>query len=233
MLKSFITITELQTYYPSVDKLISAYVTAPGVQINAAVRRLTNDLRSLKNTVAGKVMIPANFSETLITITGNTTSDSKYVDRINQVLRIVVKKSSCSVGSVNEKIYLDGSQDGTIWDEGIAVVSLTAGAGELSSAYTLSYPYYRYRAVVATSINFTGYIYLIETTFDHLIIYKTLEILFGGLFKSVDDANDKMKNYWKSNYDDILATLKYAYDMDDSGTIESTELKRNNYDIRL
>lgn len=231
MLKSFITSTDLTSYEPNLTSWIpSTWTTAPTVQIGKAVDEVIQDLRT-KGTNAGKVAIPLHLKENG-TFTANETSLGVECLRVNMVQRFVISKTSSAVGSVTEKIYLDGSNDNINWSE-ITSITITAGSGDLSATFSSLYLYYRYRVVINTSLTLSASIYMVETSFDKLLIFKSLEILFRALSKAVGDMFDNKSKIYQNDYDMLLKEFKYAYDEDDSQSIEIDEEMNEQYRILL
>ena len=72
-----------------------------------------------------------------------------------------------------------------------------------------------------------------ETSFDDLIIFKSLQKIFTSLTRKEDDNFAvKMRLYEKEFYDE-LANLSYSYDINESGTIEENETVRKLTSVRI
>jgi prepilin-type processing-associated H-X9-DG protein len=182
------------------------------------------------------VMIPFYLATGLQTISNTVTGDWILAQRKNRVKRLVIKKVTCTDGGGGNIWYVDGSNDnGTTWVN-IKTLNNTTGTGTISVTFDDEYKYYRFRLVKATSLSFTGYIYLIETSFDDLIVYQSLKKTFTALSRKEGDNFDLKSVIWAKEFKDEIETLNYSYDSNESGTIDDDEgirKKSNGIRIRL
>jgi hypothetical protein len=233
MFENFIIESDLQATYPLISAWAAKLSNYPAAQLKQAGDFIIPDLLSRKKTEAGKIMIPAYLSSTVepykVTLTDSFVGNAYSFSRTNALKRFVIDKISATVGTT-EKIYLDGSLDGTNWYEGIASITLTAGAGKLSTTFTGTYNYYRYNAVKTTTLNLVARIYLVETSFDYLIIQRTCGIVSASLNGEYFQTESK-KCF--DNYEKALLDLDYSYDYNDSQSIEDGERKYSGIKIYL
>lgn len=180
------------------------------------------------------VMIPLALATGSQTLTSSTTGSWIEAQRKNRVKRLVVNKVTCSDGGGSNVWYLDGSDDnGTTWTN-ITSLTNTNGSGKISITFDAEYKYYRFRLVKGTTISFTGFIYLVETSFDDLIIYKYLEKTFRALSRKEDDDKMAKAKMYSDDFEGEIAGLSYSYDSDESGTIEEDEsVKRKRTSVRI
>jgi hypothetical protein len=219
------------TYIAGYAKLVPALpveIVVPDSQISLAFKNVITALRA-KDVRVHDVMIPVYLSKNITLEDDYTLPTGVSCIKQNQVQRFVIEKTSCTVGGVNEKVYLEGSLDGITWSDitfsdKSAYITLTAAAGTLTKTFDTLYTQYRYRFAKNTSFSFVGSIYLVETSFDPLICLQSLVILFGGLVKATDDANDQKKLQYETDYREVLKKFEYAYDINEDGYLDEDEV---------
>jgi len=237
MIENNITYTDLITYKES--RLLewqpaTATLTA---KILDGFKEVCIDLN--KNGIDTRlVMVPFYLAAGLQTISGSRTGTWIEAQRENRVKRLVIKKVTCSDGGGSNIWYIDGSNDNGVTWVNIKTLTNTTGAGRISVAFDEEneYRYYRYRLAVGTTLSFTGYIYMVETSFDNLIILKSLEKIFYDLTRNETDIHSVKYRKYELLYEKELSTLRYSYDSDESGVIddgESIRKKTNGIRIRL
>jgi prepilin-type processing-associated H-X9-DG protein len=230
MIKNFITYTDLTTYKE--PRLLEWQKTTATLtsKILDGFKETCGFLN--KNGIDTRlVMTPFYLATGLQTISSSVTGSWILAQRKNRVKRLVIEKVTCTDGGGGNVWYVDGSNDnGTTWTN-IKTLNNTTGAGTISVSFDEDneYSYYRYRFVKATSISFTGYIYMVETSFDDLIMLKSLEKIFYDLVRQENDIHSTKSIKYATLFDSALSSLHYSYDADESGVIDDDESVRRKF----
>lgn len=182
MLENFIQIADLQVKESRLLEWLSSTTTLNN-HITDGFRKTVIELNK-RNIDTRLIMVPLYLSNN-ISLDSNYTGEWIPAQRFNRVRRFVIKKE-ISENSGDNYFILEGTNDLEHYAV-ITTIKNTDGAGTLSQLFDAEYKYYRYKLTVDTSISFTGSIYLVETTFDDLIIYKTLQKIFTSLTRKEDD----------------------------------------------
>lgn len=229
MLTNFITSTDLQAYEPNLLNWLTGWSSSPASQISLATKRLITDLRNLEKD-SRLVMLPLYLSSSANpytdTITSNVTSTAVSEQRKNKVHRFVINKVSITTTGTNI-IYLEGSNDNSNF-ETVTSITLTSGTGLLSASFDSEFKYYRYKVIVGTSLSLSAQIYLVETAFDECLCNLALYYIFVALSRSVNDIFDVKARQKLDEYKRGLEDLRFAYDYDESGAIDTTEESQSN-----
>jgi len=140
----------------------------------------------------------------------------------NRVRRVVVKLTAPIEGC---NIILEGSMDRVISDEIVVLVinNYTPTGLTATATFTTEYNYYRFRVESSEAMNVSTTIYLVETAFDDLIIYKTLENFFIAKYRKDDDNCASKMQLYKNKFDAELSTLAYSYDENGDGVIDDED----------
>ena len=200
--------------------------------IHDAFHRTCVELRKL-NIDTRRVMTP-------IFLSGNGNIPSPSVGNWvspsykNRVRRFVVKVKTSSVVD-NYKIVLEGSNDGgSTVDELVTIVfDESNGTSELTSTFLTEYSFYRYRLESQISFVASGQIYLVETSFDDLIIYKSLQNFFTAKYRKNDDNFASKMALYDKKFRDEINSLVYSYDQNSLYCDQEEEIKSKNRILRI
>ena len=122
--------------------------------------------------------------------------------------RFVVKSESFSEFP-NCKFILEGSGGGVTVDEPVALQF--DGRAEMSGKFSGEYNLYRYRIESDTHFIAKGVIYLVETTFDDLIVYKSLQNFFTAKYRKDDDNFASKMRLYEKKFQDELRSVVSSY----------------------
>jgi hypothetical protein len=141
----------------------------------------------------------------------------------NRVKRIVVKIDAPV--PYDFKILLDGSNNGVTNNQ--QLVTLLINSNYSTATFTTEYKFYRFRVESESALNLIANIYLCETAFDDLIVYKTLENFFAGRYRVESDGFLSKTQFYKNKFDAELETLTFAYDLNNENDtkIKSTIIR--------
>jgi len=232
MIKNFITYTDLIKKEPRLVTDWQTSTTIIGTQIADAYKKTIIELNK-RNIDTRCVMIPFYLASGKQTLSASSTGTGILAQTKNRVKRLVIEKSTCTDGGGGNTWTLEGSNDNTVWTT-IVTLANTTGAGVISVSFDDEYDYYRYKLTVATSLSFTGYIYLVENSFDDLIQFKSLEIIFRSLMRIDNDLMSQKYIAYKSEFDSEIKSLRYSYDVDNSGTIDDDEeVRKKTTSVRI
>lgn len=228
MIENFIQITDLTIKESRLLEWLSNTTTLNN-HIEDGFKRTIIELTK-RNIDTRLIMVPLYLCQD-ISLNSSYTGDWVEAQRKNRVRRFVIKKLT-SINDGDNYFILEGSNDkNTV--KNILSIKLTNDSGTLTQTFNEEYKYYRFRLEVDTSVEFTGSLYLVETSFDDLIIFKSLQKIFTSLTRKEDDNFAvKMRLYEKEFYDE-LANLSYSYDINESGTIEENETIRKLTSVRI
>ena len=187
-----------------------------------AYRRVCIELGK-RNIDTRLVMIPIVLYNSEITSMNLTTNWVK-AQKKNRVKRIVIKTDAPAPSS-NLKLYLEGSNDSGVTNS--PLVTLDVNEKYASAIFTEEYKHYRVRLTAESNPNIHAYIYLCETSFDDLIIYKSLENFFIAKYRTDDDQFASKRLLYQNKFDTEIDNLVYAYDINDNGLIDDDEQSKN------
>ena len=141
----------------------------------------------------------------------------------NRVKRLVIKTDAPAPHDF--KIYLDGSDNGVTNNQ--QLVTLVINTNYTTATFATEYKFYRFRVESESALNLMTNIYLCETSFDDLIVYKTLENFFVGKYRVESDGFLSKAQFYKNKFDTELETLTFAYDLNNENDtkIKSTIIR--------
>ena len=170
-------------------------------QIRDAFNRICVDLIKL-NIDTSQVMIPFIILDSKVTTKKLIGNWIQTADK-NNLRRLVIKVKDRF--KTNFKIILEGSNDnGATIDR---VVALDVVSNYASSTFLKGYKYYRFKLDSEAKLNENILIYLVETTYDNLIIYKTLETFFTGIFRTPEEFGYHKMLVYRQQFEAELVTI--------------------------
>jgi len=221
MLKNHININDLLIKEPRLQEEWKATDECLNNFIRDAFNRVCSELRKL-NIDTRFVMTPI-FLNAGQEIHDGQVGNWMRAGHRNRVRRFVVKLTALIEGC---NIILEGSMDRVISDEIVVLVinNYTPTGLTATATFSTEYNYYRFRVTDNDEpVNVEATIYLVETAFDDLVIYKTLENFFTAKYRKDDDnAASKMQLY-KNKFEAELSTLAYSYDENGDGVIDDDD----------
>lgn len=190
------------------------------LKLSAAEREVRELLRS-KDTKTRQLQVPQMLVGTYAVLTtkaSDTTGDSRSLSGTRYVVE-------CFTDDTSAVFKLQGSEDGTNWRSvqdritGTDVVIEPTGAGIYSAPFAESYPYYRYILETDSSVSFL--VYLVDGSFDLLIGYKALELLYEDNLGEdrVNNKHEQAAMKFQKLFDKLVADV----DLDEDGTVDSDE----------
>lgn len=215
MLKNFTTEDDLKAYVPNLTGLLWAGETDYTAQIAAADKEVRNDFtaRGLRHIFLRPDLVLIDGTES---IAASETSDA--IEEAFNYGRLAVEVTAFS--GANKTLTLEGSNDNSTW-ETIYTVTISETGNDY---YDLPAAYAYYRTNLATSSGaVTAKVYLTETSFDTLFVYKTLELILQSFVKNEGDQFSIKRDYFAREYREKLSSLKSLYDVDLSGTVDTGE----------
>jgi hypothetical protein len=159
--------------------------------------------------------------------TGTITTDEDYIQRLRLVINVAAKTGTGSI-----TFHLEGTDDeGTTWETVNSAISVTTLANT-TVVFTRVYKNYRLSITAFNTITSITYsAYLVETTFERLHLYKTMELIYRLQNRLSNDVySDKEKRY-ADMYLDRLNSTQFAYDEDDDEEISEDEAEDNNQNV--
>jgi hypothetical protein len=188
-------------------------------------QELKNNSKQLK-----KLCVPLYFKDsnngTALSSSGSFTSEETEQDIVER-LRFVVNVSSLTL---NVTFTLFGSNDLNTYEQ-VSLINPNGDVfnnlvftenGEQSLVIQKAYDYY-YITVSGTA-SFIAY--LVETTFELPVLYKSIVYIYKDLQAEPNSNFDGKAEYYEGLYQEAFNTALYSYDEDLSGTIEDTEQKQ-------
>jgi hypothetical protein len=230
MIKNFITYADLTTYKE--PRLLEWQPTTATLTSKILDGFRETCIFLNKNGIDTRlVMTPFYLATGLQTISSSVTGSWILAQRKNRVKRLVIEKVTCTDGGGGNVWYIDGSNDNGITWTNIKTLNNTTGAGIISVSFDddSEYRYYRYRFVKATTVSLTCNIFMVETSFDNLIMLKSLEKIFYDITRSETDVHSIRSKKYSVLFDDALSTLEYSYDADESGVVDDDESVRRKF----
>lgn len=208
MLRNYVTTEEFYRFH-AVEKLLPI----PDLQkkLGSATVIVGNDLREGGNNLASfQIPVMMNTTEAYqkTTFTQNTIGTAVSA---KNAMRLVVWSGTTPVGEV--KVKLEGSYDESLW---IPILDITDQLLEVyissdsfySGLFNTKYPYYRYEVITDESVDLA--IFLLDTSVDELIRWKTLEL---GMLEIIepDSRSGEIYNVASRSYVQKLTSLRADY----------------------
>jgi hypothetical protein len=188
--------------------------------INDAFNKVCNELAKYQIDTR-HVMIPLRLYEGKIY--NNQIGNWVKAQSRNRVKRIVIKINGQAPSVL--KIYLDGTQDDRVannqWVDNL--VTLHVNSNFATATFPIEYKFYRFKiefeAELEPNLNLFANIYLVETAFDDLIIFKTLENFFFFFFRTESDGFLSKMQMYKNKFIAELENLTCFSDEDEKPQI--------------
>lgn len=215
MLQNFIENSELSGFHPVIDSYVSKEDITK--QKNNSEKWLISRLKNI-NTPLRQLMIPL-----ILTIN----ESKEETDRIER-LRLVVNLSSAPT---EETIYtLQGSNDNTTFSNVVTLSFTTLQSGIRSITFNKPYKYYKLTCNKSVTPLES---YLVETTYDLVLINVTLAYICNSLRKSATDIWSELYVKYIDDALEAFSTLIFPRDIDESGTLDTIDEKSNVKSVRL
>lgn len=230
MIESNLVIADITKREPFLAKIYDTGQTDWTNHFEDALTELIEDVRSMNFNVrklCKRLSLESSVTKTAA-FTG-TKSSEDVLQRIRVVINATAKVTSGTI-----VFTLQGTNDSSseTWTD-VQTINVTA-TGITSALIDVIYKFYRINLTSmgdSTSITYSSY--LIETTFERLHLYKTMQLIYRSLMALDGDVwAAKMKEY-NDLYLNRLQVANFAYDEDDDGSIEDIEKNRNNTRVRL
>lgn len=216
MFRNFITAEEFYSYYPRLrDDVDETHLASI---MNSSALQVLNDIRK-KDIDANQVMIPLPFDGARKYETITKSSSTSEPLAINSERRFVVNVTSVS----STTFSLQGSEDGDNWInvkglDGDDISIDVSTAGLYSATFVESFIYVRY--IVSEQASYQAY--MIDTSFDTLILLKTVQNICLPLMTG-DSSYDAMNNEAVTRYTGELYDLRFDADLNRDGVIGRNE----------
>lgn len=232
MIESQLTTADINNFRAGLSDLYPGSQTDWSTQITEAWREVVLDIKDMGwniRKLCKRYSLQASVTKTDV-FDGAITTDEDNLQRLRLIINVTAIATTGTGKSVT--FALEGTDDdGTTWVSINSSISVTA-TGDTTVQFTDCYKKYRLRITAFTTITTITYsAYLIETTFERLHLYKTLEIIYGVLRALKDDVYETDRQEWAQKYSDKLNTAQFAYDVDDDEEISTEESEMNNQDV--
>ncbi len=239
MLRNFITDTDLKKYHPNLQRQIWTVQSDYSTQIAKSYDRLINDLNNfginpMLTMTPLDLKKDASSTTQVLTSTTETTATTGSIYAGHNERRLVV---NVTAHNGSGSLQLQGNRNTatpTALDSGWenvsgALISWTSASAnsEQSIVFTQQYNYYRYVSSVETSATYT--VSLLETVFDDLICYGTFILIFNDFMKESNDLWDTKRQIAENDYKSGLQSVKYWYDSNNSGTLNSADESKKGF----
>ena len=225
MIESRLSTPDINNMRPSLADLYPDNQDDWDFQIAEALKEVTADVQEMGWNIR-KLCKRYSLQDSVIktaTYTGTITEDEDNLQR----LRIVVNVTELTGSAV---LLLEGTNDdGTTYTIVKGDMNIDA-VGEYTTTITNVFKKYRL-SITGISDMITFDAYLIETTFERIHLYKTLEIIYGLLNALRDDVYSEQVNTFAQKYLDKLNSVQFAYDDDDDEVISDDESEINNQEV--
>jgi hypothetical protein len=229
MIESNLVIEDVIKREPSLEDYYSSRQTDWTNQFKDAFTELIEDVRNRNFNIrklCKRLSLESSVTKTAV-FTGTKSSED-----LLQRLRVCIEATSKDDGTI---IYdIQGTNDDS--DETYTTIKSIEvfNAGKTTSTLDQCYKFYRLNITdLGTSTTVTYSAYLVETSFERLHLYKTLEYIYGSLIALDQDTYTAKRDYYRAEYLDLLNSTNFAYDEDDDGEIEDIEKNRNNTRVTL
>ncbi|MFA5773030.1 MAG: hypothetical protein WC974_09895 [Thermoplasmata archaeon] len=228
MIESYLVTADVNNREPDLANLYPSGETDWSDFLTDAFEELTQDVRDGGwniRKLCKRYSLQSSVTKTAA-FTGTITTDEDNLQRLRLVINCTAKTGSGSVA-----FLLEGTDDDGTTYETVTTLSVTA-TGDTNVIFTKVYKKYRLSITGFTTITSMTYsAYLVETTFERLHLYKTLEMIWRIQNRLTGDVYADKEAKYKTMYDDKLTSTQFAYDEDDDGEISDTEEETNNQDI--
>lgn len=187
----------------------------------SAAERETRELLRARKANTRQLQLPQMLAGTYpvpTSVSADATGDTCQIRGSRFVVEIFTDDT-------NAVFTLEGSEDETNWRTvydrmtGTGIRIEAFGAGIYSAPFAESYPYYRY--TVTTSAAVSHLPYLVDSSLDLLIEYKTLELIYQDFLG--DDLIDRKHDAAVQKFERLMATLAADVDIDGDGTVDTEE----------
>lgn len=213
MIRNYLTFSELYYHYPRIEQWVdNSHVTSI---LNAAGMVVANDLRN-RGVDTQRIYIPLMFDSATYGAHVSRTDHTATGLSIHNERRFVIDVSSTT--SLN--VALQGSNDNTNWEDVVMLDGQLATidiyqAGTYNRAFIEGYKYVRYSTTGTASL----YAYVVDTSFDQLIIFKALQQITLPLVGN-DGLAEAMYNQSVAMYQSLLGSAVFDYDRGGDGAID-------------
>jgi len=237
MLRNFVDDEYLRKFYPNLDKMRGTDQSSFSDQIDRAFNQLTNDLRNLGQNPR-LLMTPLDLKRLdtaaendPIRSTAETVTTTGEAFRWRNERRIVVHVTDFTLDAPST-LKLQGSNKTSkpvagdaSWED---VPDSSVAVGQVID-YTLVvktlYRWVRYVNTITGAGSVTYQVYLLENTFDDIIVQGTFGLIFG-------EYPDKVAFHSKQ-YSSMLNAVKFSVDETDEGTISDEEELAGSSQVRF
>lgn len=232
MIESYLTTTDINNREPDLVNYYPNGETDWSDAIADAWEEVTQDIRDMGWNVrklCKRYSLQTSVTKTAA-FTGTVTSAEDYLQRLRLVVNVTAIATVRTGASVTFK--LEGTNDDGITYETInSSISVTA-TGNTTVVFTSCYKKYRLSITAFKTITTITYsAYLVETSFERIHLYKTLEIIYRLLKRLNGDVYSDKEDKYTKMYEDKLNNTRFAYDEDDDEEISESESEENNQDI--
>ncbi len=232
MIESYLTTTDINNREPELVNLYPDGETSWSDQLSDALAEVVQDVKDSGWNVrrlCKRYSLQASVTKTT-TFTGTMTSTEDYLQRLRLVINVTAIATTGTGRSVT--FSLEGTDDdGVMWNSINSSISVTA-TGNTTIIFSSVYKKYRLSITAFTTITTITYsAYLIETTFERLHLYKTMELIYRLQNRLSGDVYSEKEKRYLDMYLDKLNSTRFAYDEDDDETISESESEENNQNV--
>jgi len=214
MIKNYIKDADLLAHEPAFN--IDKHEGQAGYEsiIQQSYKCVLDDVKK-KNWELKQLCIPLILQDTVTNAVA--TEGAISTEDVAERLRLVVEADG-------GEYILKGSNDKLTFTDILTVEK--ASDGEVYTEILPDvYKYYRFDKTDAVSTTYKAF--LVETTFDHAILYHSLYLASKSLAGVNDDIWDAKAVFYIDKYKNEMETIKPIMDTDESGTIEDTDEQAN------
>ena len=225
MIESRITSEDIYKWQSQLIDLIPETQDDWSEQIDEAFKEVVSDIRDMGWNI--RKLCKRYSLQTSVTKTdaynGVITSTEDNLQRLRIVIDVTAFDSSA-------EFLLQGTDDdGTIWETAIESIQITE-VGEKTVLFTRAYK--KYRLILASVVSTITYsAFLIETTFERLHVYKSLEIIYRALNNVQNDVYKEKQQEYMQMYNDRINIIQFAYDEDDDETVSDLEIEDDSQQV--
>lgn len=221
-MKNYCTETDLKGYFPELDLYkwggetdFSKFKAGAETKVCLDLKNKGYDLRKLQTPLMliNSTLFSSKTTETVEDKTNRLRFVYELVLDVPELTPEVPEQTSIILQGANT------SSGGTVWTDIINIDTTTSITS--SSVFTDAYKYYRLK--YESTGNASSNIFLIETNYDILFIYKWLELIMMNGSKQQNDKYWLKMLYFKENYDAQLNSMVISIDENEDGEIESSE----------
>lgn len=218
MFINYITDEELKTYFPKADAYRWEEQGDYSKQLIEAARIVMNDLR-IRDFDPRKCM-PELELQSSVTKTGNFMGAGVLGNLQTRFVVDVTAITGIDVGTCS--IVLEGSFNDVNYET--VTILVPQYVEKISVVFDKLFPYYRVAVNISSEgASITYRSWLVDTVFDRLIVYKSLELIYSNLRTPTnEDWHNKQQEY-KSDYEALIDKVKFDYDDDMDGKLGSDE----------